>query len=129
MKNLNWWNIILWILQLLLAFLFIQSGIMKLFNPADLPWPWIKENPNLAKATGIIDLLGGIGLVLPPLLRIQPKFAMYAAYGILLLMISASIFHISRGEGSQIGFNVVVLLIAAFIAWGRQKKSPFTSRN
>jgi len=121
MKNLTWWSVILWIAQLLLAVVFIQSGVTKIFNPADLPWPWIKENPNLAKATGVLDLLGGIGLVLPALLRIQPKLVVYAAYGILALMVSASIFHISRGEGSQIGFNVIVALIAAFIGWGRQK--------
>lgn len=127
MKNSKWWNVALWIVQVLLAVVFVQSGVMKIFNPADLPWPWIKENPDLARATGILDLLGGIGLVLPALLRIQPKLLVYAAYGILALMISAGIFHISRGEASQIGFNIIVALIAIFITWGRQKKAPIAS--
>jgi uncharacterized membrane protein YphA (DoxX/SURF4 family) len=128
MKNSKWWNIGLWIVQLLLAFVFIQSGIMKLFNADALPWPWIKENPNLAKATGVLDLLAGLGLVLPALLRIQPKLTVYAAYGTILLMLSACVFHISRGEGSQIGFNIFVALAASFIAWGRTKKASIISK-
>ena len=129
MKKLNWWNISLWIAQVLLAFLFIQTGATKLFAPAALPYPWIKDNPNLVSVTGIVDLLGGIGLVLPALFKIRPKLTVYAAYGIIALMISAIVFHFSRGEGAVTGFNVVVLLFALFIAWGRQTKAPISPRN
>lgn len=90
---------------------------MKLFKPSDLPWAWIKENPNLVTITGIFDLLAAIGLVLPTLLNIQPKLSKFASYGIILLMLSAILFHISRGEGSQIGFNILVILLASLIAW------------
>jgi uncharacterized membrane protein YphA (DoxX/SURF4 family) len=128
-KNSNLWNTSLWIAQGLLTLTFIWAGAMKLFKPADLPWQWIKENPNLVKATAILDLLAGIGLVLPALLRIQPKLTIYASYGIIALMIGASSFHISRGETSQIGFNIFVALNAVFIAWGRQKKAPITPKN
>jgi hypothetical protein len=113
----------------LLAITFIWAGAMKLFKPADLPWQWIKENPNLVKVTGIIDLLAGVGLVLPALLRIQPTLTIYASYGIITLMIGASMFHIVRGETAQIGFNIFVALTAVFIAWGRQKKAPMTLKN
>lgn len=106
----------------------MSAGAMKLFKPADLPWQWIKDNPDLVKATGILDLLAGIGLILPALLRIQPKLTIYAAYGTVALMVGASIFHISRGEASQIGFNIFVALIAVFIAWGRQKKALITPK-
>ncbi|MGZ3931640.1 MAG: DoxX family protein [Bacteroidia bacterium] len=114
-------NIFLWIAQALLAVTFLWAGSMKLFNPDGLPWPWIKENPGLVKITGVFDLLAGLGLVLPALLRIQPKLTVYAAYGTIALMIAASVFHISRGEASQIGFNIFVAATAVFIAWGRQK--------
>jgi uncharacterized membrane protein YphA (DoxX/SURF4 family) len=117
-------NIVLWILQIFLAVIFIWAGAMKLLKPEALPWPWVKENPGLEKLTGVIDLLAGLGLVLPALLRIQPKLTIYAAYGTVTLMIAASIFHISRGEASQIGFNIFILISAAFIAWGRLKKAP-----
>jgi putative oxidoreductase len=72
------------------------------------------------KLTGILDLLAGLGLVLPGLFRIQPKLTVYAAYGIIALMIAASIFHISRGEASLIGVNIFFLAVAAFVAWGRR---------
>lgn len=122
-------NIILWIAQLLLAVTFIWAGVMKLFKPTDLPWLWIKENPNLVKVTGVLDLLAGIGLVLPQLLRIQPRLVIYAAYGTLALMLAACIFHISRGEASQIGFNIFVAIISVFIAWGRQKKVTINAKD
>jgi uncharacterized membrane protein YphA (DoxX/SURF4 family) len=114
-------NIVLWISQILLAVTLIWAGVMKLFKSGDLPWDWVKENPNLVTITGILDLLAGIGLVFPILLRIKPKLTVYAAYGIIALMLCAFIFHISRGEKSQLGFNIFVTLIASFIAWGRNK--------
>jgi len=115
-------NIILWVAQGLLALTFIWVGFMKIANPGDLPFPWIKENPSLVLITGIFDLLGGLGIVLPTLLRIQPKLTVLTAYGIIALMVVASIFHISRGEGKNIGVNIFIFLVAAFIAWGRRKK-------
>jgi uncharacterized membrane protein YphA (DoxX/SURF4 family) len=122
-------NIILWAAQVFLAVTLIWAGAMKLFKPADLPWQWIKENPNLVKATGVLDFLAGIGFVLPALLSIQPKFVIYAAYGTTALMLAASIFHISRGEVSQIWFNIFVAITSVFIAWGRQKKASIVPKN
>jgi hypothetical protein len=69
--------------------------------------------------TGIIDLPGGVGLIVPSLLRIKPRLTIYAALGAIVLMIIASIFHIARGEANSIGFNVLVAAMAAFVAWGR----------
>jgi uncharacterized membrane protein YphA (DoxX/SURF4 family) len=116
-------NVILWIAQVLLAVTLIWAGVMKLFKPEELPWQWVKENPSLVKVTGILDLLAGIGLIIPSLLRIQPKLTIYAAYGTIALMVGASVFHISRGEASQIGFNVFVAITAVFIAWGIKRKA------
>lgn len=66
-------NIILWIIQGLLAVTFIWAGSMKIFKPENLPFPWVKDNPNLVLLTGIIDLLGGLGIALPALFRMQPN--------------------------------------------------------
>jgi uncharacterized membrane protein YphA (DoxX/SURF4 family) len=117
-------NILLWIIQFLQSLTFLWSGSMKLFDPAALPWQWIRDDPGLVKITAFFDLSAGFGLVLPALLRIKPGLTVYAAYGAILLMIAASIYHISRGEGSQIGFNIFMLALAAFIAWGRLKYAP-----
>ena len=124
-------NLLLWIAQATLAASFIWSATMKLFQPADKlaeMWAWAADHPELVTLTGIVDLLAGIGLVLPALLRIQPKLTIYAAYGSVALMIAASIFHIARGETSKIGVNIFFALVAIFIAWGRQKKTPITSK-
>jgi len=109
-------NIILWTAQVLLSVTFIWAGSMKIFNSEDLPWKWIKENPLLTTVTGVLDLLAGIGIVLPALLRVIPKLTIYSGWGTVALMLTASIFHISRGEATQIGFNIFVGLIAVFIA-------------
>lgn len=116
-------NITLWIAQVLLSITFIWAGSMKLLQAAEM-WPWTVENPSLAKVTGVLDILAGLGLVLPSMLRILPQLTIYAAYGTIALMVAASVFHISRGEASQIGINIFFLLVAVFIAWGRQKKAP-----
>jgi uncharacterized membrane protein YphA (DoxX/SURF4 family) len=118
-------DVLLWIAQIILAVGFIWASKMKLFKPTDqlaAMWPWTAEHAMLVKLTGVLDLLTGIGLILPALLNIQPKLVVYAAFGTIALMIAASTFHITRGEGSQIGVNVFFAVIAAFIAWGRLKK-------
>ncbi len=124
-------NILLWIAQGLLALTFIWAAYMKLFAPVaeiNKMWPWTINNAGLVKFTGVVDLLAGVGLILPALLRIQPKLTVFAAYGTILLMVAASAFHIARGEASQIGFNIFVATLAVFIAWGRQKKAPILAK-
>lgn len=111
-------NPITWILQLLVSALFIYSGYMKLFTPVAQQaamYPWTGQvAPGFLHMMGVIDLLGGIGLLVPLL-------AMYAASGIVLLMVCASVFHIARGEAHVIGFNIVVAIVAGFIAWARKR--------
>ena len=125
-------NITFWIAQVLLAAGLIWGGFMKLFQPIEklsAMWPWAAQVPvELLKLTGIIDLFGAIGLILPSLLRIQPKLTPIAAVGVIILMLSASVFHIMRGEASVIGVNIVFAIIAIFVAWGRFKKAPIISK-
>lgn len=116
-------NISLWVAQGILAFIFIWAAYTKLFQPLEevaKMLPWAKDNPGLVMFTGLVDLLGAIGIILPAALRIQTKLTIITAYGIIALMISASVFHISRGEASLIGMNIFFLLLAVFVAWGRK---------
>ncbi|HAK76276.1 MAG TPA: hypothetical protein DCM71_05065 [Runella sp.] len=118
-------NILLWIAQSIMAASFIWAGAMKLFKPAEqlaLMWPWTAEHPLLVKFTGVLDILAGIGLIVPTLLKIQPKLTVYTGYAAIGLMISASIFHVARGEAALIGINVFYAILAFFIAWGRNKQ-------
>ncbi len=88
-------------------------------------WPWTGElSPGFVKLTGLMDLSGGLGLILPGLLRVKPQLTALAAWGVFALMISAILFHVSRGEASSIGFNILVALLTLFIAWGRRSSEP-----
>ncbi|MFM2386393.1 MAG: hypothetical protein RL660_1150 [Bacteroidota bacterium] len=122
-------HIALWAAQGILALILIWGASVKLFQPLEevaKMLPWAKENPALVKFTGLIDLLGGLGIVLPAALKIRPTLTVFTAYGIAALMILASIFHVSRGETSLIGMNIFFLLLAVFVAWGRSKKVIIT---
>ncbi|NML36792.1 DoxX family protein [Chitinophaga sp. G-6-1-13] len=121
-------NILLWAVQLLLAALFIISGGMKLGYPIDklaALYPWTGQvSAVYVRLLGIVDLAGGLGLLLPSLLRIKPILTVWAAIGIIALMTLATLFHISRGEASVTGFNMVVTLLAGAVVWGRTRKYP-----
>ena len=125
-------NVSLWLVQALLAASFIWAASMKLFQSPDklaAMWPWTGQVSQwLVKGTGIIDLLGGLGIVLPSLLRIKPVLTPITGICIILLMICATAFHVSRGETSVIGANICFAIMAAFIAWGRYKKAPVYPR-
>jgi len=125
-------NIILWIAQVLLAGMFLMSGFMKVAQPiAELSkmLPWASEMPTgVVRFIGLSELAGGIGLLLPSILRIKPKLTAWAAVGLVVVMAFATVFHISRGETSVIGMNIVLMLIAVFIAWGRFKKVPIAEK-
>lgn len=120
-------NILLWIAQVLIALTLLWAAYAKLIQPIEETakmLPWALGNPGLLKFTGIIDLLGGVGIILPSALKIQPKLTVWAAYGVVLLMMAGSVFHIMRGEASIIGMNIVIIVFAIFIAWGRTSKAP-----
>ena len=121
-------NIVLWVVQVLLALMFGMSGFMKATQPIEqlsamLPWA-AQVSPLLVRFIGISELLGAIGLLLPSLLRIKPVLTPLAAAGLVLVMLFATVFHLSRGESSAIGMNIIIMLMAAFVAWGRTKKAP-----
>jgi uncharacterized membrane protein YphA (DoxX/SURF4 family) len=126
-------HITLWIAQVLLAGMFIMSGFMKVAQPIEQlsqMLPWASQVPaGLVRFIGISELLGGLGLILPALLRIKPILTSWAALGLVVVMLFAAIFHASRGEFSAIGTNIILALVAAFIAWGRFKKAPIRPRS
>jgi uncharacterized membrane protein len=116
-------HVSLWIAQIVLAISFIWASAMKLFLPADklaALWPWTADNGGLVIVTGVIDLLVGVGLVLPGLLRNRKEITVYAAWGTILLMVAACVFHITRGEASLIGVNIFFAGMAAMVVLGRR---------
>ncbi len=125
-------NISLWIAQILLALLFGFAGSMKATKPIDelaLNMPWVLVVPGLVRFIGVSEFLGALGLVLPSVTRVQPKLTPIAAAALVLVMVLAAGFHALRGEWSAIVGNVILGGIAAFVAWGRIRKAPITSRS
>lgn len=124
-------HVALWVAQGLLFITLAMGAVMK-FMPIEkiaAMMPWTGELPEITvRLLGVIDLLGVLGVVLPALLRWKPQLTVWAAIGIVLLMISATVFHVSRGEASVIGFNLFTLVMAVFVAWGRFKKAPITAK-
>lgn len=124
-KSSKVFNITLWIIQGLLSVSLVWGASMKLFQPIEklaLTWPWVAQiSESLVKLTGIIDLLGSIGIIAPTLFKIKPRLTVIAAWAIVLLIICASAFHILRGEASLIGANIVFAIMAGFVAWGRAR--------
>lgn len=121
----------LWITQVVVAASLVWAAVLKIIQPVETLaqlWPWTGQVPvALVKFTGVVDLLGAMGLILPAWLRIRPGLTPLAAMGILVLMVCASIFHLARGEASVIGVNAVFAGMAAFVAWGRFRKVPIPS--
>ena len=121
-------GVFLWLAQGVLAFFFLWGAWMKLGMPLDEAAkmaPWVAAQPGLAKFTGIVDLLGGLGILLPALLRIQPRLSVLAAVGIIALQVLAMGFHLMRGDAMVLPMNVVLLALAAFVLWGRTRAVPF----
>ncbi|MFD2934063.1 DoxX family protein [Spirosoma flavum] len=124
-------HIALWIVQALVALVFIGTGLFKSVTPIPTlagMWPWAGEYPNLLRLTGVIDLCGGIGIVLPALTRIKPELTVLAALGCAVLLMCAIGFHLSRGEAANTPFNLVMLALVLFVFWGRRMKAPINPR-
>lgn len=122
----------LWIVQALLFLLFVGTGVWKLATPvpelaAKMPWMG-QVSQGFLQATGVVDLLGGVGILLPSLTRIQPRLTPLAALGCAALQVCAIVFHVARGEAANTPFNFVLVGLALFVFWGRWSKAVIQSR-
>ncbi len=126
-------NIALWIVQILLALLFLFAGGTKLVlplevltaqgSPNQIPLPGL-----LIRFIGVCETLGGLGLLLPGLLKIRPMLTPLAAAGLLIIMIGAVALTIA-GDGFALALPALVAgLLCAFVAYGRWKLAPHRSR-
>jgi uncharacterized membrane protein YphA (DoxX/SURF4 family) len=112
---------ILWILQVLLAALFLVTGTTKLTQPrrklAAGPMKWAAHVTDAQfRAIGLIEVLGALGLVLPAALGVASFLTPLAAVGLALAMVAAGMTHVRLGELDRIAVPVVVLAVAVFIA-------------
>jgi uncharacterized membrane protein YphA (DoxX/SURF4 family) len=114
----------LWIVQGLLAALFLFSGGMKLVLPLEkMTGPVPVPGPFL-RFIGMAEVLGAIGLILPGLLRIRPGLTPLAAAGLVIIMIGATVINLAGGDVVSALISFVVGLLAAFVAYGRWRLAP-----
>ena len=122
-------NVAVWIVQILLALAFGMAGLMKITQPREklqTNMKWVEDfAPNSIKGIGTLEALAAIGLILPFLTGIVPIVTPIAAAGLVLLMAGAIITHIRRGEAPFTVVNLVLLLLAAFVAYGRFVAVPY----
>ena len=114
-------NIALWIIAGLLAVAFAGAGMMKLTSSRDelLPkMPWVTDfTDSQVRGIGALEVLGAIGLIVPPLVDIAPILAPIAAAGLALVMVGAVVTHIRRGDGMAAAAPAIVLgVLAVFVA-------------
>lgn len=122
----------LWIAQALVAAVFCAAGVVKLTTPIpelSAMMPWTGQYPaTFVRAIGLIDLAGGLGILLPSLTRILPRLTVLAALCCVVLQVFAIVFHLSRGEAMAVPLNLVLLPLCAFVLWGRAKRAPIRPR-
>jgi len=122
-------NIFLWVLQVLLAVAFLAHGWLFLSPPASMVEVMNASiRPAFRTFIGLAEVLAAVGLTLPGITRVLPWLISYAAAGLMIVMVSATIFHTIRGEiGSAITTAILFVLIA-FVAYMRWKVKPILPR-
>lgn len=124
-------NISLWVLQILLAGLFLMAGASKFFTPLEeqrTAMEWAKHTSDgVIYFAGLAEILGGLGLILPAILKIMPWLISIAALGLAIVMVLAALLNGSIGETKAIMPTLLIAALALFVAWGRFKKAPITA--
>lgn len=122
-------NIVLWILQVLLAAQFLQHGLIMVFPPKEYV-----EIMNAALGVGlryfigIAELLAVLGLILPGLLRIYTWLLLLTLAGLMIVTASATVYHSFRGETSSAIYTAVLFIIISFVEYMRWKVKPILPR-
>jgi uncharacterized membrane protein YphA (DoxX/SURF4 family) len=121
-------NIALWVVQILLALLFTLAGVLKTTQPIGQLATRMRWVPDFAPwqilLIGTLELLGAAGLIIPALTGRFAVLTPLAAAGLALTMVGAIIVHLRRNEVPNIVGNVVILLLACVVAYGRLALAP-----
>ncbi len=125
-------NIALWIVQVLLALLFLWGGAMKfVMSPEQMQQGPVHLPLMFLRFIGVCEVLGGLGLLLPGLLGIRPILTAWAAAGLVIIMIGAVVVTLQgAGEGGagMAAFPAVTGILAAFVAYGRWRLAPLVAK-
>jgi uncharacterized membrane protein YphA (DoxX/SURF4 family) len=113
-------NVAIWIVQIVLGLGFILAGVMKSTQPREkltknMTWVEDYSGPQV-KLIGVIEFLGGLGVILPAWTGIAPILTPIAATGLAITMVLAALVHVRRKEVNRLPVNVVLFALAAFVA-------------
>jgi DoxX-like protein len=125
-------NLSLWIVASVLAAVFAGSGLLKLLVSKDKlvqsGQGWAQDfSPISIRLMGVAEVLGAVGVILPAVEHIGPVLVPLAAIGLGLFMAGAAVVNVRRKDVALIGFNLVLLALAIFVAWGRLGPYAFTA--
>ena len=122
-------NIVLWVLQVLLAVAFFAHGWLFLWPPADVAAQMNAFLPRWFQLfLGMAELAAAVGLVLPGVTRILPWLVTWSAVGIIVVMVAATALHLVRSEFSSAAITLVLLVMAAYVAYMRHRVLPIGER-
>ncbi len=121
-------NTVLWVIQGLLGLIFLLAGSMKLIQPKEKlvsKMAWVEDfSAGKVRLIGTFEILCAIGIVLPASIGVLPWLSPLASIGLILTMIGAAVTHARRSEYPMIIINMVLLLLAAFVVYGRFVTAP-----
>jgi uncharacterized membrane protein YphA (DoxX/SURF4 family) len=116
-------NVVVWVLQVLLAAGFLGAGAMKVSQPRQrlaTNMGWVEDYSDTGvKTIGALELLAALGLILPAVTGIATVLVPLAAVGLTLLMVLAAVHHQRKGERPEMGINAVLFILAVVVAWAR----------
>jgi drug/metabolite transporter (DMT)-like permease len=122
-------NIVLWVLQVLLAAAFAAHGAFMIAPPAEmLEMINSQLGENFRLFLGVAEVLAALGLILPGITRILPQLIALAAAGLMIVMVSATGLHLYRNEISSAVTTAILFIMATFVAYMRWKVKPIQPR-
>lgn len=121
---------LVWIPQLLVVLVYAGGGAYKLVTPyADVVEQFGDIPQGLLVAASVLEVVGGLGVLLPSLTRIAPVLTVWAALGCALLQVGAVVFHVSTGDSDGLALNAVLIALALAVAWLRLRVAPVQPRD
>lgn len=120
-------NVTLWVVQGLLAALFLFAGVMKLVMPIEQMTGPVALPGLFLRFIGVCETLGAIGLILPGLLRIHRELTPVAAAGLVIIMAGATVITAMGGSLAPAVVPLIVGVLAASVAYGRAQTSTLAA--
>ena len=122
-------NVSLWVLQALLAVAFLAHGWLFLFPPAEMVNLMNAAIPPAFRIfIGAAEVLAAVGLILPGITRVMPWLIPWAAAGLMIVMLGATLLHGMRGEVGSAITTAILFIVATFVAYMRWKVNPILPR-